>query len=1379
MRKFNMLLLLIFAFVLTGSTYAQEVVKPTVIKKAVGFAISSPLKDNPVITGYELQNEEFYMNKHKTRKIDPNIKPPDFSRMPIDPGNQTQMGWIDNSAKALNKNFAGQNSGSYPPDCNGAVNSDYFFQTVNTTYAIYDKNGTLLAGPSALNSIFNSSLPGAGYNDGDPIVLWDEQANRWFYAEFSLSGSNDYMLIAVSTSADPTGTWYSWSFDVADTPDYMKFGIWQDGYYMATNTSNGNDVYVFERDKMIAGNSSPQMIGFDNPNRPSTFDGFHCIMPLDNDGAWAPAGTPGLFITVADDGQSNSADALYVYQLDVNWTTPSSSTFARTQTLNVNAFSGNFTSDWNNIPQPGTTQKLDGISTVLMYRAQYRNFNGTQKIVCNHTIAESSTESAIRWYELTNTGSGWSISQQGTYNPDTKSRWNASIAMNSLGQIAMGYSISDGTSTYPGIRYTGQTTNAPSGVMDVAETTIWTGAYSQKSYNRWGDYAGIDVDPTDGTTFWFTSEYMGSTTHGTRIAGFTLDETVSCTPPTTKPSNFSTSNLADNSMTVSWTRGNGTSVLVVAHAGSAVNSDPVSGTSYTANAAFGSGSQIGTGNYVIYKGTGTSVNVTGLSTATTYHYAIYEFNTADNCYNITELAGSATTTGVTYCASQGNSVADEWIAGVKIGTFNNTSGAAGYTNFTGTVVNLTPGTAYALTLTPGFSGTAYNEYWKIWIDYNKNGSFDDSGELVFDAGAVSNTVKTGTFTVLASASGSTRMRVSMKYNAAPTSCEAFSYGEVEDYTATFSGVANIAPVAEANGPYSGARGANISFSSAGSTDSDGTIASYSWNFGDGSTSTTANPTHAYTTAGTYTAVLTVTDNGGLTDTDNATVTVTATNVAPVAEANGPYSGNTGVAISFSSAGTTDSDGTIASYSWNFGDGTTSTSANPTHAYTAAGTYTAVLTVTDNGGLTDTDNATVTVTTPSGSYASLPYSTGFESGFDTYWTTKTSSTYGRILIATANTPHTGTKHLTMDVTTNGNYATNEAWLKLNLSGYTQSSLSFWWKDFGDETHTTDGVYFSADGGTTFVKVQDLNGASYTDKVWRQFTLDVDQLCASKGISMTSTFVVKFQQYDNYVIATDGMAFDDIAVTGSNDTNTDPPTGYCASKGSNSSYEWIDLVQLGSINNVTGNNSGYADFTSMSTDLINGNSYTINFSAGFASTSYLEYWHVYIDYNRDGDFADTGEALALGSSSSSATLSGTINVPASTSLGYTRMRVVMKYNAASTGSCETFSYGEVEDYLVYLTPVARSKESVVYEPGFEIGYEDDMFTLYPNPASEFVNVRLPENSNVTVKIIDLNGKLLKTVQLFGNNEIDISDLARGVYVLDIFDGRKSTVQRMVKY
>jgi PKD repeat protein/endonuclease I len=174
---------------------------------------------------------------------------------------------------------------------------------------------------------------------------------------------------------------------------------------------------------------------------------------------------------------------------------------------------------------------------------------------------------------------------------------------------------------------------------------------------------------------------------------------------------------------------------------------------------------------------------------------------------------------------------------------------------------------------------------------------------------------------------------------------------------------NVAPVAQANGPYAALTAQSIAFSSAGSTDSDGTITAWSWNFGDGATSTTANPSHAYAAAGSYTATLTVTDDDGAQHSDTAPVTITAPNVAPVAQANGPYSGTTGANIAFSSAGSSDSDGTINAWLWNFGDGQTSTAANPTHSYTTAGSYTATLTVTDDDGAQHADTAPVTVTAP--------------------------------------------------------------------------------------------------------------------------------------------------------------------------------------------------------------------------------------------------------------------------------------------------------------------------------------------------------------------------------------------------------------------------------
>jgi len=254
----------------------------------------------------------------------------------------------------------------------------------------------------------------------------------------------------------------------------------------------------------------------------------------------------------------------------------------------------------------------------------------------------------------------------------------------------------------------------------------------------------------------------------------------------------------------------------------------------------------------------------------------------------------------------------------------------------------------------------------------------------------------------------------------------------------------------------------------------------------------------------------------------------STPVAPTAAFSGtPTSGTTPLSVTFSDA----SAGQPTSWSWTFGDGGNSTAQNPSHTYTTAGTYTVAMTATNaQGSDTMTKNGYITATDPANNFATLPYSTGFESGaVDQYWTLY-EGVEGRILVTTANTPHSGSYQLTMDDNYNGgSYSQNEGWLQLNLAGEGQVDLDFWWKDFSDETHSQDGVYFSDNGGTSFVKVLDLNGGSYTNNVWQNFTVDVDAEAAGAGLNLTSNFIIKFQQYDNYGITTDGMAFDDISVT----------------------------------------------------------------------------------------------------------------------------------------------------------------------------------------------------------------------------------------------------------
>jgi PKD repeat protein len=194
-------------------------------------------------------------------------------------------------------------------------------------------------------------------------------------------------------------------------------------------------------------------------------------------------------------------------------------------------------------------------------------------------------------------------------------------------------------------------------------------------------------------------------------------------------------------------------------------------------------------------------------------------------------------------------------------------------------------------------------------------------------------------------------------------------------------VANQAPTADLNGPYNAVVGASISFDGSGSTDADGSIVSYAWDFGDGNTGSGASPTHAYQASGTFTVELTVTDDGGATNAATTTATITSAPVPPSADAGGPYSGVVGTAISFDGTASSDADGTIAAYAWDFGDGGVADGPTPTYSYSVDGTFTVTLTVTDNDGLTGIDSATATINpaggnTPPVASANGPY-TGTE------------------------------------------------------------------------------------------------------------------------------------------------------------------------------------------------------------------------------------------------------------------------------------------------------------------------------------------------------------------------------------------------------------------
>ncbi len=529
MKKLFAILTIIFFASLLPIKAQDRPAKPKTIITGKFIGLSKPLKDAPAMS-----KEEYMLMQAKAKKRGKNT-PFDLPKYPyaskaLPKGNDAAWQNLNGNKSLVSlapiQNYEGQSSPYYPPDCNGTAGPNHYMQTVNSTYAIYSKTGTLLVGPTAMNTLFGN-VTGANVNDGDPIILYDEQAARFVAVEFSVSGTNDYMLIAVSTSNDPTGTWYQYSFDVVDMPDYEKMAVWRDGYYMGTNTqpSTGSDIYVFERSQMLSGGIA-RMVAFDNPYRPGT--GVVVVPPVDNDGPAAPVGTPGTFIAFNDDAVGGGADELWLYELAVDWTTPANSSFNRTQQIAVTPFDSQFSNGWDNLSQPGTSMKLCAISTVIMNVPQYRNFGTYQSIVCCHTVDVDNTDHAgVRWYELRKTppSTTWTLRQQGTYAPDAHSRWMGSVAMNGSGKIAVGYSLSSSTE-YPGIRYAGQSSAAyqnASGVLDVPEVTAVAGANFQYTYNRWGDYSSMSVDPSDDQTFWFTTEYIGtSEARKTKIISFKI-----------------------------------------------------------------------------------------------------------------------------------------------------------------------------------------------------------------------------------------------------------------------------------------------------------------------------------------------------------------------------------------------------------------------------------------------------------------------------------------------------------------------------------------------------------------------------------------------------------------------------------------------------------------------------------------------------------------------------------------------------------------------------------------------------------------------------------------------------------------------------------------
>lgn len=525
--KFSVLFTSMF-LLYTSQVQAKELIgvnKNTIVLKEVKHDVSKPLRDFPATSDSELAS--------RPHRIIPIFHTPPIPKS-TQPDTVIQSAIISQLAIPF-KAFqgVGVGLGNYqpnlaPPDTNGAAGLTQYVQWVNTDFAVFNKStGAILAGyPKPGNSLW-SGFGGncETHNDGDIIIKYDQLANRWIFTQFAIDTTNNIyaQCVAISTTSDATGTYFRYQFPQDSFNDYPKLGVWPDAYYISFNmfgpVSNGPRICAMDRTKMLAGQAATMQC------KQLSWNTAGSLLPADLDGKiLPPANSPEFVMTFL------FSNALTMFKYHVDFVNPSNTTLSSGINIPVASF---VTS--GDASQPNTTQLLDALSDRLMYRLAYRQFATYGTMVVNHSVQGTSSAPAIRWYEvrMSNNGSFTpSLFQQGTFSPDANGRFMGSIAMDKVGNIAVGYSLSSAT-IFPSIAFSTRIPTDPLGTLG-NETKIISGTGSQTNLNRWGDYSSMAIDPSDDCTFWYTNEYIkanGSFNWSTYVGNFQLAGCTSPPPP--------------------------------------------------------------------------------------------------------------------------------------------------------------------------------------------------------------------------------------------------------------------------------------------------------------------------------------------------------------------------------------------------------------------------------------------------------------------------------------------------------------------------------------------------------------------------------------------------------------------------------------------------------------------------------------------------------------------------------------------------------------------------------------------------------------------------------------------------------------------------------
>lgn len=451
------------------------------------------------------------------------------------------------------RNFAGLDfatwGAGHPPDTNGDVGPNHYIQAINTAIGVFSKSDGAQIAAFAFDTLMSQGSFGNlcdTDNYGDPVVLYDTFEDRWVISDFAfqldVSGNvvnppGAFQCFAVSKTADPvSGGWNFYSINTAGgLGDYPKFGIWPDGLYMSVNmfgyaassSFQGARVYALNKAQMYAGSSTVQVVSFDAPS------GDFALLPSNArlQTGTPPAGAPNYFISTWQ-----FLNAVTVYKFHVDWDHIATSTFTGPDTPLA-------ASSWPNASVPNAPSlggnPLDVLQIRAMMQNQYTHIGGVESLWTAHTVRRGDTTgfAAPRWYQVNVTGGAvaGSIPQAATWDPDGANvihRFMPSLAVDRVGDMALGYSTSDAT-TKPAIKYAGRLSSDPANTLGQTEQVLIQGTGTQTgtcggTCSRWGDYSAMTLDP-DGCTFWYTNEYyaVDGLNHQTRIGSFAFP---TCTP---------------------------------------------------------------------------------------------------------------------------------------------------------------------------------------------------------------------------------------------------------------------------------------------------------------------------------------------------------------------------------------------------------------------------------------------------------------------------------------------------------------------------------------------------------------------------------------------------------------------------------------------------------------------------------------------------------------------------------------------------------------------------------------------------------------------------------------------------------------------------------